>query len=347
MYTGPQTGINTPRSSQNLRPLILTHGSLEYSFLIPTALHFLASQVKDALNASLPEPTDELAQDDEPSSSAELVARYIGFMAQECEDDEDGQSSLIELLKTALNEFERAFMRANNVHALAASLPGITAKKLVVIQSYYAGRAAVMRPIKPHDSALLRAADDDEARIFTIFGGQGNIEEYFEELREVYTTYPSFTEDLITSSAEMLQSLARDPKAEKMYAKGLDIMNWLHDRESQPDTDYLVSAPVSLPLIGLVQLAHYQVACKVLGRHPGEINERFSGTTGHSQGIVTAAAIASATSWESFARAAKNAVTMLFWIGMRSQQAYPRTSLAPSILQDSIDNGEGTPTPML
>ena len=347
MYSGGQTGINTPRSSQNLRPLTLSHGSLEYSFLIPTALHFLASQVKDAFTASLPEPTDELAQDDEPSSGAELVARYIGFTARECEDDEDGQSTFVELLKTVLNEFERAFMRANDVHALAASLPGITAKKLVVVQSYYAGRAAVSRPIKPHDSALLRAADDEEARVFTIFGGQGNIEEYFEELKELYTTYPSFIEDLVTSSAEMLQSLARDPKAEKMYVKGLDVMSWLHNREAQPDTDYLVSAPVSLPLIGLVQLAHYQVACKVLGRHPGEVNERFSGTTGHSQGIVTAATIASATSWESFAKAAKNAITMLFWIGMRSQQAYPRTSLAPSILQDSIDNGEGTPTPML
>ncbi|KAI9876705.1 MAG: beta subunit of fatty acid synthetase, partial [Watsoniomyces obsoletus] len=38
---------------------------------------------------------------------------------------------------------------------------------------------------------------------------------------------------------------------------------------------------------------------------------------------------------------------MLFWIGMRSQQAYPRTSLAPSLLQDSVEAGEGTPTPML
>ena len=347
MYTGPQTGTHTPRSSQNLRPLTLTHGSLEYSFLIPTALHFLASQIKDAFNASLPVPTDELAQDDEPSSSAELVARYIGFTARECEDEEDGQSSFIELMKTCLNEFERSFMRANDVHALAASLPGITAKKLVVVQSYYAGRAAVSRPIKPHDSALLRAADDEEAKVFTVFGGQGNIEEYFEELREVYTTYPSFTDDLITPSADMLNSLAREPEAEKMYSKGLDVMSWLHDRETQPDTSYLVSAPVSLPLIGLVQLAHYQVACKVLGRSPGELNERLSGTTGHSQGIVTSAAIASATSWETFAKAAKNAITMLFWIGMRSQQAYPRTSLAPSILQDSIENGEGTPTPML
>jgi fatty acid synthase subunit beta len=347
MYSGGQTGTHTPRSSQNLRPLILTHGSLEYSFLVPTALHFQASQLKEVFNASLPQPTDELAQDDEPSSNAELVARYIGFIAAEIEEEDDATGAFIEVLKLVLNEFERSFMRANDVHALAATLPGITAKKLLVVQCYYAGRVAVSRPIKPHDSALLRAADDEEASIYTVFGGQGNIEEYFDELREVYTTYPSFTENLIRSSADLLQSLAASPKAEKLYSKGLDIMTWLQDRDSQPDIDYLVSAPVSFPLIGLCQLAHYQVTCKALGRSPGEVNERFSGTTGHSQGVVAAAAIATATSWESFAQAAENAITMLFWIGMRSQQAYPRTSLAPSILQDSEEAGEGIPTPML
>ena len=346
MYSGGATGTHTPRSSQNLRPLILAHGSLNYSFLIPTALHFQASQLQVAFNQSLPAPTDELAQDDEPSSNAELVARYIGFTAAEVEEDEEA-TSFVEVLKIVLNEFERTFMRANDVHALAASLPGITAKKLLVVQCYYAGRAAVARPIKPHDSALLRAADDEEASIYTVFGGQGNIEEYFDELREVYTTYPSFIKDLVESSAELLQNLAASPKADKFYTKGLDIMSWLADRERQPDTDYLVSAPVSLPLIGLTQLAHFQVTCKVLGKTPGEINERFSGTTGHSQGIVTAAAMSTATSWETFAKAAKDAITMLFWIGMRSQQAYPRTSLAPSILQDSVEAGEGTPTPML
>ncbi|RMD41851.1 hypothetical protein DV735_g3277, partial [Chaetothyriales sp. CBS 134920] len=346
MYSGGATGTHTPRSSQNLRPLTLSHGSLEYSFLIPTALHFQASQLAETFKSSLPEPTDELAQDDEPSSTAELVARYIGFTAAEVEDDEEA-SSFVEVLKIALTEFERAFMHANDVHALAASLPGITAKKLLVVQCYYAGRAAIARPIRPHDSALLRAADDEDASIFTVFGGQGNIEEYFDELREVYTTYQSFTRDLVHSTAELLQSLVSNAKTEKFYPKGLDILSWLADREKQPDTDYLVSAPVSLPLIGLVQLAHFQVVCKALGKTPGEINERFSGTTGHSQGIVTAAAVATATSWESFAKAARDAITMLFSIGMRSQQAYPRTSLAPSILQDSLEAGEGTPTPML
>ncbi|KAL8243674.1 hypothetical protein R6Q59_009932 [Mikania micrantha] len=347
MYSGGATGTHTPRSSQNLRPLILSHGSLEYSFLIATSLHYQASQLKDTFNATLPAPTDELAQDDEPSSSAELVARFIGFIAAEVEEEDEGATSFMEVLKTVINEFERAFMRANDVHALAATLPGIAAKKLLVVQCYYAGRAAVSRPIKPHDSALLRAADDEEASIYTVFGGQGNIEEYFDELREVYTTYPSFVKDLVQSTADQLKTLSSQPEADKFYSKGLDIMRWLADEDSQPDTDYLVSAPVSFPLIGLTQLAHYVVLCKVLGKTPGEVNERFSGTTGHSQGIITATTIAAATSWESFIKITRDTITMLFYIGMRSQQAYPRTSLAPSVLKDSEEAGEGIPTPML
>ncbi|EZF78928.1 hypothetical protein H105_00065 [Trichophyton soudanense CBS 452.61] len=346
--TGPQTGINTPRSSQSLRPLNLSHGSLEFSFLVATSLHFHASQLKDSFAASLPEPTDELAQDDEPSSVPDLVARYLGFIAHEVEEGEDDSlGSYIEVLKLVLNEFERAFMRGNDVHAVAGSIPGIPAKKLLMVENYYAARAAVNRPTKPHDSALLRAATEGNAKLYSIYGGQGNIEEYFDELREIYNTYPSFVEDLISSSAELLQSLARDLDAIKLYSKGMDILRWLHDRDTQPDTDYLVSAPVSLPLIGLVQLAHFMATCKAMGKEPGDVLDAFSGTTGHSQGIITAAAIATVTTWESFAKAARAALTMLFWIGLRSQQAYPRTSLAPSLLQDSIENGEGVPTPML
>ena len=340
---GPQTGISTPRSSQSLRPLTLIHGSLEHTLLISTALHFYATQLKERFTTTLPEPTDELAQDDEPSSTAELVARYLGHISMEIDEGED----FVEVLKLVLNEFERVFLLGNDVHALATSLPGIAQKKLKVVQSYYAARASANRPLRSHLSALFRAADDRKAGLYAIFGGQGNIEEYFDELREVYTTYSSFVVRLVEESADLLQSLARDPRAEKLYPKGLDVMRWLHDREAQPDTDYLVSAPVSLPLIGLVQLAHYAVTCKSLGLTPADVRDKLLGTTGHSQGIVTAAAIASADTWESFAKAAKIALTMLFWIGSRSQQDYPRTSLAPSILQDSVENGEGTPTPML
>ncbi|KAF2086577.1 beta subunit of fatty acid synthase [Saccharata proteae CBS 121410] len=347
MYgSGPQTGVSTPRSQSHLRPLVLSHGSLEHTFLIPTALHFNASQLKDTFTHTLPEPTDELAQDDEPSSECELVARYLGFIAREVEDGDD-PGSFEEVLKLVLNEFERAFLRGNEVHAVAATLPGIEEKKLATVSAYYAARAAVDRPIKHHESALFREAADENAFIYPVFGGQGNIEEYFDELRQVYTTYPAFVEDFVNAAAAHLQLLSRDPRAEKQYSKGLDVMRWLNNRESQPDTDYLVSAPVSLPLIGLTQLTHYVVTCRVLGSHPGHVRSYFTGTTGHSQGVVTAAAIAASGSWETFDKSSRDALTVLFWIGSRSQQAYPRTSLAPNVLQDSIDNGEGTPTPML
>ncbi len=346
--TGPHTGVSTPRSSSSLRPLTLTHGAIEHTLLIPTALHFHASQLKDRFDSTLPTPTDELAQDDEPSSVPDLVARFLGFVASQVDEGEDdAQGTYDEVLKLVLNEFERGFLQGNDVHAMAALLPGIQQKKLAVVQSYYAARATTNRPVKPHESALFRAAGEGKASIYAIFGGQGNIEEYFEELRDVYTVYPSFIEKFITASASHLQSLARDPRAEKLYSKGLDVMRWLHDRDTQPDTDYLVSAPVSLPLIGLCQLAHYTVTCRTLGLTPQGVRERLSGTTGHSQGIVTAAAIAAADSWETFDKVAIDALTILFWIGCRSQQAYPRTSLAPSVLQDSVEHGEGTPTPML
>ena len=346
--TGPQTGINTPRSNSSLRPLTLTHGSLDTSFLIPTSLHFHATQLKDRFVASLPTATDELAQDDEPSSVEELVARYLGFIAREVEEGEDdAQGSYEEVLRLVLNEFERAFLRGNEVHALIGSLPGIESKKLEVVSSYYFARATSNRTIKPHESALFRAADDGSAKIYTIFGGQGNIEEYFEELRQLYQTYPAFIAELITSSAELLQTLSNHHSAEKIYPKGLDIMAWLTSPDSTPNVDYLISAPVSFPLIGLVQMAHYEVTCKVLGVDPGVLRERMSGTTGHSQGIVMAAATAAAGSWDSWREIVTSTLTILFWIGARSQQAFPITSMTPTMLRESHDNGEGTPTPML
>ncbi|VUC37904.1 unnamed protein product [Clonostachys rosea] len=346
--TGPQTGINTPRSSSSLRPLTLSHGTLDTSFLIPTSLHFHATQLKDRFIASLPPATDELAQDDEPSSVPELVARYMGFIAKEVDEGEDdGQGSYEEVLKLIINEFERAFLRGNEVHALAVTLPGIVSKKLEIVRSYYFARSVSNRAIKPHESALFRASDDGSASVFTIFGGQGNIEEYFEELRELYQTYPTFIGELITSAAELLQSLSNEPSAEKTYAKGLDIMTWLTDPDSTPDVDYLVSAPVSFPLIGLVQMAHYEVTCRILGLDPGQFRERLAGSTGHSQGIVMAAATAAAASWESWREIATSTLTILFWIGARSQQSFPVTSMTPTMLSESLEHGEGTPTPML
>jgi len=344
--SGSQTGVTTPRSQAISRPLTLSHGSLEYPFLIPTALHFTAAQLKNEFVATLPEASEELALDEEPESVTELVARFVGFVAHQATEPEEGDLHF-EILRVVLAEFERQFLRGNEVHAVAAALPGTVPKKLIVVKAYYAARAAMGRQIRAHESALLREAADDNACLYAVFGGQGNLEEYFDELREVYDTYPSLVRDFLHVAAQHLLLLSRDSRAVKSYAKGLDVMRWLDNRDTEPDLDYLVSAPVSVPLIGLTQLAHYVVTCRVLGTHPGHVRDRIAGATGHSQGVVIAAAIAASSNWQTFDRFARDALTVLFWIGARSQQAYPRTSLAPNVLRDSVDHGEGTPTPML
>lgn len=346
--SGPQVGVSTPRTTSSVRPLTISHGPLEHTILFPTHLHYHATQIKDRFLSALPTATEELAQDDEPSSVAELIARYMGFVVREVENGEDdAQGSYEELLNLILSEFERVFLRGNEVHALVSTLPGIETKKLEIIRSYYTARLASGRSIKAHESVLLRAVSNQRAKIYSIFGGQGNTEDYFNELRELHTTYPEFLNSLIHASADLLQSLSRDQRADKLFSKGLDILGWLHHPETTPDVNYMISAPVSFPLIGLVQLAHYAVSCKVLGLQPGQFRESISGTTGHSQGIVISAVLSAADTWESFEKLSVSALSILFWIGSRSQHIYPRTSLAPSILQDSVNNGEGVPTPML
>jgi len=345
---GAATGVSTPHSASSLRPLVLAHGPLEHALLIPTSLHFHASTLREQFLSTLPAATEELAADDEPASTAELVAQFLGFAATQVETGEDdAQGSYEEVLKLVLTEFEGRFLRGNEVHAVAANLPGSPLKRQNVVKAYYSARQSANRPIKPHESALFRAASEGNAGIYAVFGGQGNIEEYFQELRDVYVVYNGLVEDFITHCAQALSTLSRDPKAGKVYSKGLDIMRWLADEDATPDLTYLVSAPVSLPLIGLVQLAHYYVTCKILGKEPHELRSRFSGTTGHSQGVITAAALATATTWDSYYKVSQDALTVLFWIGCRSQQTYPRTSLAPTTLQDSVSNGEGVPSPML
>ncbi|KAJ7808688.1 fatty acid synthase beta subunit [Mycena olivaceomarginata] len=130
------------------------------------------------------------------------------------------------------------------------------------------------------------------------------------------------------------------------YTFGLDVVSWLSGASPRPSTTYLASVPVSFPLIGLTQLVQYFVACNVAGLTPGQYRDTIAGATGHSQGIVSAVAIAASDSYESFAANALKAVKWLFFSGLRGQQAFPIIALEPSIVEDSVEGGEGMPTPM-
>jgi len=132
------------------------------------------------------------------------------------------------------------------------------------------------REPKGHESALLRAVGAGDARLFAIFGGQG-YEDYFDELTSLYSTYSVFVGDFIQHVASHLLKLSMTEEATKVYGKGLDIMSWILTPQDRPDGEYLCSAPVSLPGVGIVQLALYAVTCRVLGKDPGVLREYFSG----------------------------------------------------------------------
>jgi fatty acid synthase subunit alpha len=121
----------------------------------------------------------------------------------------------------------------------------------------------------------------------------------------------------------------------------------LAGRSRSPPVEYLASVPVSFPLIGLTQFTQYLVAARVSGLSPAELSARFSGASGHSQGLVTTVAVFFSKDDASFLENIQKALKWLFFAGMRGQQIFPVLALEPSVVQDSIDGGEGQPTPML
>ncbi|KAI6747603.1 hypothetical protein HG530_015711 [Fusarium avenaceum] len=335
-------------------PMTLRYGSLETVLVVPTTLHAFAVQLKDQFMMNLSHHTDNTDEDDAPLSAAGLMAGYLGYVADQTEEQHDRgeRNSHQDLLNIVLDGFERVFLKGNNIHSLTADLPDPLTGQRAVIRSYYRAKHVsrtnwVGMNEKSTGSALLRAVTDKLAVIYTIFGGQGNDEDYFTELRQSYSTYQPLVEELLTRCSQLLQRLSADPKVAELYPRGLDVMTWLQDEEATPQVDYLISAPVSCPLIGLVQLVHYEVTCRVLGIHPGVLRDLSKGTTGHSQGIVIAAITAAADSWESWRELTASALTILFWIGARSQQGFSGNSVTPGMRRESRDHGEGEPTPML
>jgi enoyl reductase-like protein/acyl dehydratase len=102
-----------------------------------------------------------------------------------------------------------------------------------------------------------------------------------------------------------------------------------------------------LPLIGILGLADFCIACKILGKTPGEFGSLLRGVTGHSHGIVVATAVAIADSWESFYKVARLVVDILFWTGVESYRNAPRGAIPTSTIHGSVEKGYGQPSPML
>ena len=276
-----------------------------------------------------------------PQSSVTLGLQFIQFLF-------DNRISR-DVIKSVLWAFRQQFLFFTDIHTIVTDIPDSLQARKQALKTYYAARSLGLLSLEPIDSALLNAAEGGSTSIYAVFGGQGvNNPKCVLELRDLNFQFQPLLTDLIDVINPLLQRLSRLPQTRGHYHPHyLDLTTWLQDTETLPDQDTLAAAAFSFPIIGLISLARFHVTCRILNKSPGDLRSCFRGITGHSQGIVVAAAIAESDSWKSFYENAKIAVEILFWIGFECEQVAPRCSLSAAAIADSLDHGEGRPTSML
>ncbi|KAI2788158.1 hypothetical protein POX_e06170 [Penicillium oxalicum] len=195
--------------------------------------------------------------------------------------------------------------------------------------------------------ALLHAAKNGSAMVYAIFGGQGVLSP-LRELKNLYTQNPRIVKGLIErASAHLQRLLDKNASFSVYYPAGLNIMSWILDPEQEPLPHTLSKAPISLLLIGLLQIANYHVLVHSLDMYPGDMGTFFCGIGGHSQGVVPAVMASAARDWESLDRLSLTALTILFYIGCRAQSLFGPAPMDRDVLQDCETHGEGVPSCML
>lgn len=282
-------------------------------------------------------------------AEVELLAKFLAFSAIRA----DHSSHHIAVLLSVFRHFTATYLTTKDVHSLVVSYD--TAMRKDVLTAYFSALTTLESRVEPLEiprpppSALLTAVSQSKATVYALFGGQGTNEVYFDELQSLYDIYKPYVASLLTTARNVLVPLASkaDHDGFAFYSYGLDVLAWLDGSIPRPSVEYLASNPISFPLIGLTQLTQYLVVTRVANLTPGKMRSLFAGATGHSQGIVSAVAISASSTFDAFSENTEKALKWLFYSGLRGQEAFPVLSLAPSVVQDSIEGGEGTPTPML
>jgi len=304
-------------------------------------------------NQSQRDAVDTTVQlENQAEATIELSAHFLAHVARSISKDPQSTHARTALLVNVFKHFTSTYLATKDIHSLASTFDTQTRK--TVLSAYFYALAVLKEqeidgpiPEQP-ESALLTAALSKKASVFALFGGQGTNEVYFDELQNLHDIYTPFVAPFVqTLTNDVLAPLAAEEEASTYYTFGLDAVSWLSGAIARPAVPYLASVPVSFPLIGLTQLVQYLVVCHVANLTPGELRSRISGATGHSQGIVSAVVVAASDTFEEFTENSRKALRWLFYSGLRGQQAFPVTSVEPSIVQDAIAGGEGTPSPML
>ncbi|KAJ3185516.1 hypothetical protein HDU87_000139 [Geranomyces variabilis] len=230
---------------------------------------------------SIKESFSANAVEDE-TTELELAVNVLGIaLKAAAEADGRGKYALVAVIFAHLHS--RLLSDNNDIHAVARNFS--SESRASIIRTYYLAHTALKRhdllpPAPIESSALFAAAKSGRANLLAVFGGQGNVEEYFDELVVLFNTYEAHARNFITQGALTLAHHSSSSEAQANYSSKIDVLGWLANAGSRPSTEHLLATHLSLPLIGLTQLTNYYITFKILEKTPGELRDMLAGELG-------------------------------------------------------------------
>ena len=338
-----QSKHNMSRSCE----LLVSWKSTRHTLLLSKDAHKCLSPIFDEFKSSVLVETEEL---DSPFHTLEILALFLGYLQEVLRSKRCHKSTNHrDFFREAFTAVDTDLIGDNEIHSVVGALDVSNERKKAVLAAYHNAAAFISYRHEADEPYFWRTAEAEGRGICAVFTGQGNTNaDALNDLRDLWRTYKSLLHSLISSTASMVLELSKSVDASPFYEnEEFDLQDWLDDEETSPDATVLASAPISFPLIGLLNLANFCIMCKVSGMSPGRAIATMKAVTGHSQGIVVAACVAKAKTWEDFYMSARLCIGILFWLGFDAHQDAPEMSLSGQQIQDSIDNGENNPSPML
>ena len=189
---------------------------------------------------------------------------------------------------------------------------------------------------------LMEDAAAGNARFYIQFGGQGA--PWYKELAAYYKggTMQPFFDVVLKALEEEVPGL----DGAVGLPEGLEARKWLDDDSSLPAEDYLGCAAVSIPMIQITQLAHFENLHNN-GYDRAKLIEYSKGATGHSQGLIPASLIAMGLSGDEYYANVAQYVKYLLYLGVRAQEAYPHFAPTEDEIKASEALGGKVPSPMV
>ncbi|KAJ2853498.1 hypothetical protein J3B02_003114 [Coemansia erecta] len=240
-------------------PVLLKINLGNLSFLIARNLHAVVQDLADSFVYKV----DQSRADD-------LVV--FALFLQHCQAHGSAKAiqAVIEAFTKMFDIGNRSIYAAISHHDLDEEQSQLVLKSVFLLNSAY---QAIVVP-KPA-AALFEASN--RASLFAVFGGNPGTTSYLDKIKWMLDIYKPLIGEYAAQMSDFLQTESHDKMIFRAYPKGLCIYKWINNDVALPDNKYLVSSPVSIPLVGLVQLIQLMVLYKTLSISPGELASKFSG----------------------------------------------------------------------